>query len=262
MKDTQLKSREQELREVYRYGFYDSPIYYKANLRIHTARISWICRNIGEYLEKLRPNTFDIEKLVALSIVHDDTEIIVGDIVWPVKMAFTHEEKAAYEQRCRDSIDILYKAYWNNFTDYDYRELLLMEDAWDSLEYAIMKYADKLEGHLEVYHELFAGNISFDKECKKKFGISTYDFSYNSSKEFLWQLLTRLWLTSKDIRGNPLLNIEQKITSEDILFKNWSFHTKESIQTQKWYYVYDAWVWLHFQYGSAEQIAYLYERVE
>ena len=106
-----LLSREQELRNEYRYGFFSCPIYYKANLWIHTARISWITREIATYLDTLCPGKFDIEKVVALSIVHDDTEIIVGDIVSPVKMAFTPEEKAAYEQDCRDAIDILYDAY-------------------------------------------------------------------------------------------------------------------------------------------------------
>ena len=124
-----LLSREQELRNEYRYGFFSCPIYYKANLWIHTARISWITREIATYLAELCPGKFDIELAVALSIVHDDTEIIVGDIVGPVKMNFTPEEKAKYEQDCRDSIDILYQAYGRDFKTYDYRELLLMEDA-------------------------------------------------------------------------------------------------------------------------------------
>ena len=72
-----LLSREQELRNEYRYGFYNCSIYYKANLWIHTARISWITREIASFLDTIVPGKIDVEKAVALSIVHDDTEIIV-----------------------------------------------------------------------------------------------------------------------------------------------------------------------------------------
>jgi len=148
-----LLSREQELRNEYRYGFFSCPIYYKANLWIHTARISWITREIATFLHSLRPGMFDIEKTVALSIVHDDTEIIVWDIVSPVKMAFTPEQKKEYEDKCAGAIDTLYETYWKDFIDYDYKELLLMEEAWDSIEYSIMKYADKLEAHFSLTFE-------------------------------------------------------------------------------------------------------------
>ncbi len=257
-----LLSREQELRNEYRYGFFSCPIYYKTNLWIHTARISWIVREIATFLDTLRPGLFDIEKTVALSIVHDDTEIIVWDIVSPVKAAFSPEEKAAYEQDCRDSIDILYEAYGKDFTDYDYRELLLMEDAWDSLEYAIMKYADKLEGHLETYHELLAGNEAFDKECLENFWANAYDLSYKWPITYLKKLLDALDLTLEDISWHPILDIYHKFSSEEVLSKSNGFHTKESIDVLTGFPVYDARVWLHFQYGNAEQLGYLYERVE
>ena len=262
MKQDKLKSREQELRNEYRYGFYTCPIFYKAHLWIHSARISWITREIATFLAELCPGKFDIEKVVALSIVHDDTEIIVGDIVGPVKMAFTPEEKAAYEQSCTDAIDVLYQAYGKQFKTYDYRELLQMEDAGDSLEYAIMKYADKLEWHLEVYHELLAGNKPFDDECVKSFWSTAYDLSYEYSLTYLEKLLKALWLEKKDIQGHPILDIFTKYSSEEVLWKSKWFHTKESIDTLTGFPVYDARVWLHFQYGNAEQLAYLYERVE
>lgn len=257
-----LLSRELELRNEYRYGFYKCPIYYKANLWIHTARISWIAREIATFLDTLRPNTFDIEKTVALSVVHDDTEIIVWDIVWPVKMAFTPEEKAAYEKSCSDSIDILYAEYWKDFTDYDYKELLLMEDAWDSIEYAIMKYADKLEWHLEVYHELLAENKAFDDECIVSFWATAYDLSYGYSFTYLEKLLEVLDLTLDDIAWHPILDITTKYSSKEVLDKSNGFHTKESIEKKTGFPVYDARVWLHFKYGHAEQLGYLYERVE
>ena len=257
-----LLSREQELRNEYRYGFFSCPIYYKANLWIHTARISWITREIATFLDSLRPNSFDIEKTVALSIVHDDTEIIVGDIVSPVKMAFTPEEKKAYEDKCTWAIDILYAKYWKDFTDYDYKQLLLMEEAGTSIEYAIMKYADKLEAHLEVYHELLAWNKAFDDECAENFWIDAYDFSYSSSMTYLQKLLDILWLTQSDISWHPILDISKKFSSEEVLAKSNGFHTKESIEKKTGFPVYDARIWLHFQYGHAEQLAYLYERVE
>ena len=257
-----LLSREQELRNEYRYGFFSCPIYYKANLWIHTARISWITREIATYLAELCPGKFDIELAVALSIVHDDTEIIVGDIVGPVKMNFTPEEKAKYEQDCRDSIDILYEAYGRDFKTYDYRELLLMEDAADSIEYAVMKYADKLEGHLETYHELLAGNKDFDQEEKKHFWATAYDLSYQYSFTYLEKLLDALGLTLDDISWHPILDISKKFSSEEILSKSKWFHTRESIDELTGFPVYDARVWLHFKYWNAEQLAYLYERVE
>lgn len=255
-----LESRENELKKVLRYGLWESPIFYKANLWIHTQRVSWIAENIALFLQKSLHIQIDSHLVKNLALVHDDEEIITGDIVGPQKESFSPEEKEKHEELCKNAIPLLEENYGeNDFWGFSYESLLrISQSEKQSIEFIVMKYADKVDAHMEVLHEAFAGNTAFYNEVLEKFQITPYDFTYNNIEKHLQKILDFLGLEKESISQNVFLNIVPRYTSEYVLKKWEGQHTQNSIKKESGIHSYDFWKSLHFSHGDTDAQEYLY----
>src|SRR5262245_38388561 len=70
--------RERGLKALYRYSRFEVMVY-RSNLWMHTHRMCWMIEELAPILKKHLPK-LDIDKCRVLALVHDDAELITGDI--------------------------------------------------------------------------------------------------------------------------------------------------------------------------------------
>jgi len=254
----QLKAeRNKQLENIVRYENFTDTMFYRTNVRTHLDRVQLTIKEILTYKEFSNINT---ARVLELWEVHDDTEIIVWDIVQPDKENFTQEEEESYNEKCNHAIDTLNNKYWWLFQN-DYKKLLLEEEKQDSLNYFIVKYVYKYDAHMEICHEIFAWNRKFtDKFTTPKFwNISSYEFSYKNLKIALNNLIKSL--NNKNITKNRLFNLKQTLDYTQAV-KNGTPHTENNIHKNTWYKLYDIWIKNILNNSSQEEIKKLYTQKE
>lgn len=115
-----LKSREEELDSIKRFVGYADVMFYRSSVLTHCKRVNLIVRELNKYIDVSAIN----KKLAeTLALVHDDTEIITGDILAQNKMNYSKKEQQEYEQRCNQAIQILVDNYPSHINDFNYMEL-------------------------------------------------------------------------------------------------------------------------------------------
>ena len=157
-----LLPRKEELKKVFRYKWSPcNPMYYRPNLLIHSRRVSWMAWEIATFLMEMTWKVIDVELIKEMAKFHDDAEIITWDYLAMDKESFTIEKQSEYENDSIRAIEILYDNYSNISNKCDYKELLLSIETKKWIEFQIVDFADKLDAHMEISHELFAGNEMF-----------------------------------------------------------------------------------------------------
>ncbi len=162
MQNIKLESREKELSKIWRFNGSGGIVFYRTNLLIHSHKVTRITKEICNILEKLWLE-FNRDLAIELAKFHDDAEIITWDIVATKKERWTEEEKEAYNEKCKNALDILYSNYKNESKKFDYKKLLEIEEERNSKEFFIIKLADRLDAHCECMHEMYWWNEEFVK---------------------------------------------------------------------------------------------------
>ncbi len=244
--------RETALKNIYRYNAFDTMLY-RANLWTHTHRMLWM-------LEEILPiaQTYfkiDPEKTRILALVHDDAEIITGDIQAGHKAHMSAEELAEVGHGEEKAIVELSQQYPKTVHGYSYEELLLHAKEKDCIEAQLVWYVDKLDSICETTHDIYAGNLSLFRS-----------FLYYScliptaSKKF--PQLTEL-LSSKK---SPLLIFDYRSDEPYVKAENFKIFskpfTKESLQVQSDFPFYDEWKKIVLKRGGEEGLQWLMEQKE
>jgi 5'-deoxynucleotidase YfbR-like HD superfamily hydrolase len=150
--------RERGLKDLYRYNRFEL-MYYRSNLWMHSWRMLWLVEALAPLAQK-HLKDIDIEKARILALVHDDAEIIFGDIQSSARVYMSAEELKKADQEEADAIEELSKTYPKEVHGYNYKELLTSMLHKNTIEAQLVSYADKLDAYNESLHEIFAGNIS------------------------------------------------------------------------------------------------------
>ncbi|MBI3032017.1 HD domain-containing protein [Candidatus Woesearchaeota archaeon] len=137
-----------------------NPMFYRTDLLMHSQRVSWIVETLLPFANNVFSN-FDGEKARTLALVHDDAEIITGDIQLYYKLKMTPEQLRQYEQNEDKAIDELSMRYPKTVNNYNYQSLLLHALHKDCIEAQLVSLADKLDAFGESLHEIYAGNNQF-----------------------------------------------------------------------------------------------------
>lgn len=257
-----LESRENELKKIFRYQWSPcNPMYYRPNLWIHTKRVEWISKEIALWLWLSDSQIHRIQKLARY---HDDAEIIAGDVLSMNKENFSPEEKKAYEKSCDDAINILIKNYsWELWPEYEiYLNELEQSQTdnqynWETLEKAIVMYADKLDAHMEVSHEIYAWNKMFTIPLSDFWlDVNPYDYTRNKINALKTDIISR-FPKPIQVKSIDLLQLDTILDVYSTAEK-WMKHTVDSLKKETWNILYDAWIQLHFSYGNTEAQEYLY----
>lgn len=225
--------REEALKQIKRFINPTQPImFYRTNDLIHSKRVLWHLEEaISDIIEVYED--FDINFARTLALVHDDMEILTGDIQLHDKENMNLEELEQLEQKELDVIPELIKRYNPIANGYSYEELLLSAKSKDRLEAQFVSFFDKFDGGGEAWHEVCAGNEYFlfpaGGHDGKKGGyvrrLNDFPSKYHSMKEFFNRF--------PDYLPKPF----------DFLHvcKSGKPHTRDSLQKDSNYFPYETW---------------------
>ncbi len=153
-----FEDREEKLKKIYRFSMFEV-FFYRSSLWDHVQRVALIIKELSPLALRLLPN-FDAEKAYVLALVHDDAEMITGDVQLGHKQRMSSEELKQVDLEEAKAVDILSEQYPKEITRFIYRDLLLNALHKDTLEAKLVSYADKLDAYCESMHEALAGNIT------------------------------------------------------------------------------------------------------
>lgn len=151
--------RTERLQAIERYAAY--PImYYRTNLVLHSQRVCWIVEEIASFAVDTLPG-FDPELARSIALVHDDPEMVTGDINLVHKVRMSPTQLQEIEKREEEACDILARNAPELVNGFSYKELMLRAVYKDCVEAQVASLADKLDAYGESSHELVAGNQNF-----------------------------------------------------------------------------------------------------
>lgn len=223
--------RRQKLESIYRYRYFEV-LLYRSNLWMHTHRVLWLLEEVVPLAKKYLD--FDLEKARVYALVHDDAEIVTGDIQAIEKARMSLDEQKEYEKKEAEAIEALVANYPKEIGGYSYRELLEHAMNKDCIEAQLVSYLDKVDAYCETLHEIYAGNMSLLRSVV--FYSSTlplFPIKYPALKEFL---------SSKE---SPFTYLSDQISPFEIRAENYKYlnkpHTVESMNKDVDFPFYKEW---------------------
>ena len=150
--------RKAKLQKILRYHAFDT-MFYRTNDWIHSLRVSWLVEDMLP-LAKRHFKRFDAERAMALALVHDDAEILTGDVQAGHKAVMSKrqlEKVHENERRAIAKMKIRYPIKVHG--KYSYAALLLEAFEKKTVESQFVSFADKMDAHCESLHEIYAGNF-------------------------------------------------------------------------------------------------------
>lgn len=223
--------RQIELESIYRYNYFDV-VFYRSNLWMHTQRVLWLLEELAPLAQKYLD--FDLEKARTYALVHDDAEMITGDVQAITKLRMTADEQARHEEDEMIAIDKLAENYPKEVNGYSYKELLKNAAKKDSIEAKLVSYLDKLDAYCESLHEIYAGNISLLRSVIfYANALPLFPIKYPELKNLL---------SSKE---SPLTYLSDQISPGEIRVERYinlnKPHTKESLEIDADFPFYKTW---------------------
>ncbi len=224
--------RKRKLRKIKRYVAFNV-FYYRSSLWLHHLRVAALVEELaGTILETWKD--FDIKRAWTAALVHDDHEMVTGDIPLFHKEAMTDSEKQVLKELEIGAVESLAKKFPQTINGYNYQKLLLDTILKDSREARVLSYLDKLDAYCEANHELLAGNFS------ALFPVRDYPLRI-ADLQTKYRDIAPLF-ERKEI---PLLNIHLRADPRCIKYERYAHfgkgHTAESIRKESDILFYDDW---------------------
>lgn len=251
--------RKEDLRKIYRYNLY-KVMFYRDSLLSHSRRVFWLIKEILPYAKKSFGKKFDGDKVLIMALIHDDPELIIGDIQMGNKDKMSPEELEEIEKSEMRAIEILARRFPEKIGKYVYQELLTAVFKVEGREAQVVKYFDKFDALGEASHEIFAGNHYFCTNVINQYGkIKTpfeYYIPYLSS-------FTGEYPETKEIFGNGFILFKKP---ENMDFRKavnqGKPHTNESFRKRTGYPPYDAWKEVILKYADENEVKNYYTQKE
>ena len=130
------------------------------NIQEHSLQVALIAHALAIIRNRLFGGDLDPERVMALGVFHEVSEVITGDFPSPLKY-FNPEISRAYseiEQVARRKLWQMIPAQLQE----DYRSVLFRREA-DAAGWDVVKAADKISAYTKCLEELKAGNQEFAK---------------------------------------------------------------------------------------------------
>ena len=127
------------------------------NVMEHSYMVSLIAHMLSEITNKRYNGNVNIEKVLLMALYHEAAEVLTGDLPTPVKY-FDPEIRESYakiENAATDALfNLLPEDLSNGFKDYFYPDK-------NSMEWKIVKAADKIAAYIKCAEEHRMGNTEF-----------------------------------------------------------------------------------------------------
>ena len=178
--------RERDLRHITRWSI-NPVMFFRSNLWDHARHVAWLVEEINPYAVQVFGSEYDPHKAQLLALVHDDAEIITGDVQAGNKLKMTTSQLQEIEAQEMAAIEKLAVRFPTNLGGYVYKELLIEALHKTSREAQVVMLADKLDAYGEVLHEIYAGNPYFVKSPVTEYGtiVPAYQFYLDYFAHFL-----------------------------------------------------------------------------
>jgi len=158
---SKFSGRREALEKIKRFCDPVTPVMlYRTTVFSHAQHVEWLVEDIITRAKEVYA-AFDGEFARALALVHDDIEIVIGDVQLNRKELMTQAGYAELVEREGRAGSDLAKRWPHKVNGYCYGELLSAEHSMDRVEAQVVKYCDKLDALGESLHEVFAGNNYF-----------------------------------------------------------------------------------------------------
>ncbi|MBU0964620.1 HD domain-containing protein [Patescibacteria group bacterium] len=251
--------REKLLKRVTRYDMY-KPMFYRSNLFTHSQHVAWIIHDLAPNLQQAFGDSINIAKAIIMALVHDDLEIIMGDVMSSHKENMNPEQTKELHQTEKKAIQEISKKFPEKVGPYNYIKLQLEANDLTTLEAQVFKYADWTDALAEALHEVYAGNTAFAINVSDKYGKNSTAFEYYIPRltDFAqtYPKTAALFQTESPFLEKPkMLNFLE-------IAKNNSPHTINSIINSVNYPLYDHWKQIIKQYAAPEIAKLLYKQIE
>ncbi len=232
-----FEGRDEDLVRIERYSLYPT-MFYRTNLLRHSRRVGRMTAEVVSASKEILGATFDGERAIALALVHDDAEIVFGDIQAGNKSKMTEEQLKEVELAEQRAIDEVIKRFPEYLGSYRYQDLLKEGADLTSLESRVVKCIDKFDAFGEALHEVYAGNTAFTTNVVNEYGTIPIPPDYYVSwyQEF-YKKHPNLEIFQKI--GTPFTKAEDKPFRE--MVKQGVPHTSSSIGIPSGYPHYDWW---------------------
>lgn len=251
--------RKEDLRSITRYSLY-SVMWYRTNLWTHSRRVSWIVEGLSPFASEVFGSEFNPERAFVLALVHDDAEIIMGDVQAGNKSKMSREELHELEDIERKAAIQLAERYPSHIGSYEYRSLLF--EALDklSLEALVVDWADKYDAFGEALHELYAGHRAWATNVVNAYGTISLptDYYKNYFNKFVSKFPRSEELFEKK---NPIFQVPVVPDAHTIVERG-VLHTPHSIKERSGYEPYDFWISTTVSHGTMEDVENLYTKKE
>ncbi len=255
----QFPGRDEALRRVTRWQLYPV-MYYRTDLLTHSRRLSWHVRAAAPVLRELFGDAFDIERAIAVALVHDDHEVVLGDVQLANKLRMTPEQMAKLETAERRAIDQTAARFPAQLGRYTYRDLLLEKLELYTLESQVVTYLDKWEGYNEALHEVYGGNIVFVTPQTNHLG--THPIGTTVYTKVLNEFAQKFPQTAPLFSSNqPMFSRPPQLDYEDIN-QHSSPHTPTSLRQPTGHPHYDAWRDILAEYAPPDEWTRLHQPAE
>ena len=152
-----FSGREDELRRIKRFATF-TRFCYRSDLWEHERRVYILVRDLSPIARRTLQK-FNAKKAQTLALVHDDTEIITGDVNLAEKRRMTKAALKKVAENETEAIEVLAGRFPKTINGFSYKKLLYHALHKDCIEAQVVSYADKVDAMCEAAHEVYGGNI-------------------------------------------------------------------------------------------------------
>jgi len=226
------KDREKKLLNIKRFSMFEV-FFYRSSLWHHELRVFFITNELSKIAAGVL-RRYNPDKARVLALVHDDAEIITGDVQLGHKQRMTTRQLQKVDEDEVKAIEELSERFPENIDGYSYKELLYHALRKDCIEAKLVSYADKLDAYGESLHEVLGGNISALRAV----------INYSIVIEGLKNKYSELGPLFK-MDESPLINLDLHTDRWKVHWRNYQYlnspHTQESIRRETEFSFYNKW---------------------
>lgn len=193
MKESRFYAYLSRMKHIFRWSLMKNS--QQESLSVHTLDTAVIAHALGLLRNRRFGGNCDVERLVLLSIYHDCSEILTGDMPTPIKY-YNPEIKTAYKEVEAVANEKLAAMLPDDLRE-DYRPLLTHEGEDPEL-LKLLKAADKISALVKCVEEENSGNKEFSK-AKISIMKSIMDMNIPEAEVFVKEFLPSYGLTIDEL---------------------------------------------------------------
>lgn len=250
--------RAADLQAVVRYHIYPVMMY-RTNLLIHSRRVAWIMDELAPVAKRVF-GRYDARRARMMTLVHDDAEIVMGDVQAGNKGNMTKAQLAEVDEMEARAIDVITARFPKTVAGYNYRELQEEAAAHDTVESQVLQFADKFDAIGEALHEVFAGNTVFVTHITNQFGkiptpVQYYLAWFKRYPDKFPQM--KPLLESGEPMLQPMPDLDYTLVAHQ-----GRRHTPGSFRSSSGYRPYDLWKQVTLKYAGTKELKLALEPAE